>query len=63
MAQKPAEGASKALLAEKVDSLIAELKHIQAHVSGMSLSQRERYISISKRLIELQEKVRSPHSN
>lgn len=46
----------------KVDSLIKELKTIQARVPTMSVHQRERYVSLSKRLIALQEKVRAPQA-
>lgn len=47
---------------EKVENLIKELKEIQARVPTMDERQRERYVSLSKRLIALQEQVRSPRN-
>ncbi len=54
--------ASRESMQSKVDLLIKELKEIQARVPTMDVNQRERYVSLSKRLVALQEKVRSPGS-
>ena len=55
-------GDARVSLESKVEDLIKELKNIQARVPTMSVPQRERYVSLSKRLVALQEKVRSPGS-
>lgn len=51
---------SRESLQNKVEGLIKELKNIQARVPTMDVNQRERYVSLSKRLVALQEKVRAP---